>query len=218
MSDPRRIRQLRLGGLFGVASPLVYITMWLVAGAIRPGYDPVSQAISELAEQGSSTKPAMTVGFIAFGLAAFPFAVAVRRLFGSTALYWTAVVCGLGTIGAALFPCSPGCPGPGSTVTDTGHMLFATVGYAALMACPLLAGRITWQRPGWRGYTAASLGIGVVATAGLVVWALGLGGPYGGALQRSFNTLADVWWIGTGVICWRVAAREESAAAGRETR
>ena len=46
-----------------------------------------------------------------------------------------------------------------------------------------------------------------LGSLGLLVWALGLAGPdWGGGLQRAFNTLADVWWAGLGVVLLRRGA------------
>lgn len=192
----------RLGAWAGIVGPVAYVAIWALAGALRPGYDPVSQAISELAEIGAATRPAMTLAFVVFGLTALPFAAAVRGgLPGDTRPVAAAiVVCGLATVGAGLFPCTQGCPGPGSSISDTGHAITATVGYLTLMAAPLLTARLLWNAgPPWQALARWSLAVGVVGSVAMLAWTLGLFGAAGGAGQRAFNTLADLWWAATGV-------------------
>lgn len=204
-----------VGGWCGIVGPVLYVGAWAVAGAVTEGYSPVRDAISELGALGAPTRAAMSAGFVVFGLLALPFAAALADTLPGRArgVRTATVVCGLATIGAAVFPCSPGCPGPGSTPTDTGHSVVATVGYLALMATPLLTARATWRRPGWHPVALASAAAGVLGTLGMVAWALGLGGDAGGLLQRGFNTLVDVWWVAAGVLLVRRGTGRGTATA-----
>jgi hypothetical membrane protein len=198
----------RLGGAAGVVGPVAYVAAWAVLGARADGYDPVSQAISELAALGAPTAGPMNAAFAAFGALAVPFAVALARALpgdGRPAAA-AAAVCGLATVGAAALPCSPGCPGPGTTATDTGHAVVATVGYLALMATPLLAG-VALRRsgdPAARTAGTASIAVALLGTALMALWALGAMGQAGGAGQRAFNTLADAWWAAAGAALLRL--------------
>lgn len=195
-------RRIVLGGWAGIVGPVAYVAIWAMAGMVTPDYDPVSQAISELGAVGAPTRGAMSTGFVVFGLLALPFAVALRRGLpgdGRPAAA-SAVVCGLATVGAAVFPCTAGCPGPGATMTDTGHSVVAVVGYLALMATPLLVARQLRGQDRWRGFARWSLACGLVGSALMAAWALGLFGAAGGAAQRTFNTLADVWWASAGLV------------------
>ncbi|MGI9015772.1 MAG: DUF998 domain-containing protein [Euzebya sp.] len=191
----------RAGAWLGIAGPVAYVLTWAVLGAIRPGYDPPSQAISELAEMGSATGPYMSAAFVVFGLAAIPFAVALRSSLPgpATDVMWAVTGCGLMTMAAAFFPCSPGCPGAGSSLSDNGHAVTATIGYLALMAAPLLTGRALLTHRTNRRFAWWSMVAGGVGSVAMLVWALGLFGDAGGAGQRGFNTLADLWWASAGV-------------------
>lgn len=204
-------RTLRLiGGLSGIVAPAVYVATWAVLGATRAGYDPVSQAISELGEQGAATAPGMSAGFVAFGVLAVPFALALRRTLPGDALApaAAAVICGVTTVGAAMFPCSPGCPGIGASATDTGHALTAVTGYLALMATPLLTGCVLWTAGGaWQIFARWSVAAGAVGAVLMLLWALEVFGTAGGAAQRIFNTLADVWWLSAGLVVLRPPRR-----------
>ena len=206
MTRPRHPIATRVAGWLGLVGPLVYVATWAVAGATRDGYSPLRDAISQLAEVGASTSIPMNTAFVIFGLTALPFAPAVTRTLpgAGPALTWAIAVAGLGTIGAAVFPCTTGCPGPGASLTDTGHTVTATIGYAALALAPLLAGRAVRHQSGWGGYATASIVIGMVGSVGLVAWAANAGGAtHSGLLQRTFNTLLDAWWAGTAVVVLR---------------
>jgi hypothetical protein len=206
-----------VGGWLGILGPVVYVGTWAVLGALREGYDPVRQAISELGEVGAATQPAMSGAFIAFGLAALPFALALRRTLPGNArpVAVAAAICGLATFGAAFLPCTATCPGPGTTFTDTGHSVVAIVGYLALMATPLLAGRLLLAHgPRWRTFALWSLAAGGLGSAMMLAWALGWFGAAGGAGQRAFNTLADVWWATAGLVILRSYPRLKAPHSG----
>ncbi|CAN5384612.1 hypothetical protein BH23ACT9_BH23ACT9_05200 [soil metagenome] len=196
----------RVGAWAGIIGPTAFVATWAIAGALRPGYDPTSQAISELAEIGAATRPWMTAAFVVFGLTSLPFAVSLARVLPGDArpVAIAVAVCGLMTIGAGVFPCSPGCPGAGSSPTDDGHAVTATAGYLALMAAPLLTGRLLWSAgPSWRRFAWWSLAAGAIGALAMLLWALGVFGTAGGAGQRGFNTLADVWWATAGWVALR---------------
>lgn len=217
MSTVSLPRPVRLGAWSAVVGPVVYVATWALAGALRDGYSPTRDAISELGELGASTAPAMTAAFVLFGLSALPFARVADRLPGAgRALQAAIVVTGLATAGAGVFPCSAGCPGPGSSFTDNGHAIVATVGYIALMACPLLSGRAA-IRAGARWFGWASVVLGTIGAIGMTAWVLGLAGDaYGGLLQRGFNTVADVWWVSAGVVLLAGQVRDRSTPAGND--
>ena len=70
-----RLRLLALGGVIG---PLTFIGCWAIAGAVTDGYSPIDDAISDLAAVDASTRVAMTVGFVVFGLGLIAFGFALR--------------------------------------------------------------------------------------------------------------------------------------------
>ncbi len=138
---------LRRAGLFcGLLAPLLWAAAIFLAGELRPGFDHVSQYISELGERDSSTGTFMRFGgFIASGIlivghAAAFYATAARisdrpRL----ALLVAALIAvdGLGRIGAGIFSCEPGCAAP-EVLSQRLHGLSATSAFLALAAAALL--------------------------------------------------------------------------------
>ncbi|HEX9969095.1 MAG TPA: DUF998 domain-containing protein [Acidimicrobiales bacterium] len=125
----RTNRVLALGGIVG---PLAFVGAWAALGATRAGYDPLRDPISRLAEDGASTRAAMTTGFLVFGVGVPLFGVALRRGLGGQA-GTAAVATGLATIGVAALPLGRG--------VDLEHGVAATAGYVTLAAVPLLASR-----------------------------------------------------------------------------
>lgn len=178
----------------GIAGPAAFVSAWLVGGVSTRGYSPVDDAISRLAAVGASTRPLMTAGFVAFGVAVPVYSAALRVSVPGPA--WKAALgTGLATLGIALFPLDV------SSTIDNVHAAVATLGYVTLAATPLLAAR-PLAAAGYRRAAEASVAVGVGAglcLAGTVV------GPAHGLLQRLGLTLGDAWLVTSAV--WMLSGR-----------
>ncbi len=166
----------------GIAGPGVFVAAWLVGGAIRRGYSPIDDAISQLAAVGTPGRSLMTAGFVGFGVGVPIYAMALRRSVPGPA-WGTAVATGLATLGVAAVPLGA------SSTTDTAHAGLAALAYVALAATPLLAAgplRASGRRPA----AAASVATGVTTALCLAATTLG---PAHGLLQRAGLTLGDAW-------------------------
>lgn len=181
----------------GIAGPLAFILSWVVAGMMRDGYDPVTEAISRLAETGAPQRWIVTAGMIAFGVATLIF---VRGPAGDTSpsTRWFLVIAGFSSFAVAAFPCTAGCPGLGSTAVDTAHVIAAGVHYVALTNAPL---SIWAARRGERGYPRFCLIIGGAAGIALLCQAVSIGPN--GLMQRIGLSLNDAWMIATAVMLSR---------------
>jgi hypothetical membrane protein len=160
----------------------------------------VSDAISELAAVGASTRWIMTAGFVVFGTAV--------PLYGWLALRaalpgrrWIAlVVTGLATLGVAAVPLGRG--------TDGLHGAFATLGYVSLALAPALAS-VELRRHDRAGAAAWSL----VAAGGAAVCLLAtLPGPAHGLFQRLGLAFGDAWILATAVVLLRSGSLLDRAA------
>ena len=186
----------RVRATAGIVGPVAFISAWVIAGALRDGYDPVIQAISRLAESGAPNRWIVTAGMITFGVSALVFASVMKQFTKPGAFFM--VVAGLSSFGVAAFPCTSGCPGIGSTFFDTAHVVVAGIHYVALTNAPLA---IWWERRTGR-YALFCL---VMATAtGLALTAQALGIGPNGLMQRTGITLSDVWMITTAVLLMRL--------------
>lgn len=146
-----------------------------MAGLLRTSYDPVTDAISRLAELGTENRWIVTSGMVAFGIGAIAFA---PRLGGraTVALF----LAGVASFSVAAFPCTEGCPGNGS-FTDVAHVIAAGAFYIAFVATALLV----------EPRRTSDVVTAVVAAVALALHASGLGPN--GLLQRVGLTLLDAW-------------------------
>jgi hypothetical protein len=182
---------------FGLVAVVAYVGGWVVAGLLREGYDPRDRAISELFELGApwGSRAWLVVGLALSGVAFLVLAPALHRALPGSGRLGPVLVAlaGVGTLGVLAAPCTPGCPGFGSSTTDTWHVLTAGLGYSALATAPLaFAWRLRRTTPWLARWSAILGGVGsalfLVHVAGLVPTATGL-------QQRTFNTIADAWYV-----------------------
>lgn len=201
--------------VFAVIGVVAYVATWAVLGAVREGYDPLHQAISQLFELGAPAWQQRTLAgvLLVTGVALLPVGPVLDRTLPGTGRLGPAlaVLAGAGTAAVAFFPCTAGCPGFGTTTTDTMHVLLAGGGYIGLVTAPVA---FAWRLrdTAWRDLALAGLVLGGVATVGFLTRNLGLE-VYGGLQQRIFNTLADAWYVVAAV----VVLRRRQVVASRST-
>ncbi|MEO6123830.1 MAG: DUF998 domain-containing protein [Ilumatobacteraceae bacterium] len=172
----------------GILGPAAFIGAWATGAFVTNDLSPIDDAISRLAAIGANTRPLMTAGFVAFGVALPVYGKALRRAVSGPA-WIAAVATGLSTIGVALAPLDH------SSAVDTLHATFAGLGYLTLAATPLLAAKPLRRA----GHTAlAGLGVVAGAVAGASL-ALSLSGLPTGFFQRLGLTAGDVWIVTSAV-------------------
>lgn len=173
-----------------MAGPAAFVGAWVVGGLLRaPEYSPVSQAISQLARSGTSTRPLMTTGFIAFGVLMPVYARELGAALASPGTRAAVTASGLATLAVAALPLSRA---EGQAI-DTWHAVAAGTGYLAQVAAPLLGGR-RLARPGARAASYAVSGVALACLVGSIA-APGVTG----LLQRTGLTLVDTWFVGLAV-------------------
>ncbi len=146
-------------------------------------YSPVDDAISDLAAVDASTRVAMTIGFVLFGVGVIAFGFALLEVFEGGA--WVAAfVTGGCTIGVAATPL-------GGWSDDAVHATFAGLGYAAIVALPLLAAPAL-ERTGRSREARFSVLTGVISAACLVASTFG---TVHGLWQRLGLTAGDAWIV-----------------------
>lgn len=182
-----------------VAGVALYVGTWFLLGLVAPApYDPLQDAISELFDLGAPAwqRWALTVVLGTTGFALLPIGFVLDRLLpghGRSGV-WLTTVAGLGTLLVAFFPCTAGCPGVGTTTTDTMHVLTAGGGYVGLVTAPLAWAWRLRDTP-QRRLAVLGLVLGGIATIGFVTRnVIGID-AYGGLQQRVFNTAADAWFV-----------------------
>lgn len=177
----------RLGAVCGIAAPTAFVAGWIVNGLRTEGYDPLTDAISQLARVGAPTRPLMTACFVAFGVLAPVWAPVVARELRAPALRPVVTFAGLATVAVAALPLTREGGGTG----DLLHAVAAGTGYVAMATTPLVAA-VALRRSGHTGAAYASLTVGLVSLGALV------GTPlvdYSGGLQRLGLTVVDAWHV-----------------------
>ena len=174
----------------GVLGPAAFVGAWVGAGLLRPGYDPVQEAISQLAREGTAHRLVMTAGFVAFGVLVPVYARALGARLG-TGTQAAATVAGLGTLAVAALPLSAA----GGQTADRWHAAAAAVAYAGQVGAPLLGARGLGRLvPGSRAPSYAVAGGALVCLAGSVP-----DSSVSGLLQRAGLTVVDLWYAAVAV-------------------
>ena len=179
-------RYAALGGVVGVAG---FVGAWVVCGSLRVGYDPVHDAISQLAASDTQHRRWMTAGFVVFGVGVAVYSWALRGALRGPS-WAAALVTALATLGVAAAPLGS---------LDTAHHVAALTGYVALAATPLLAAPAL-QAGGRARAARASVVCGVLTACLLTASILD---PWHGATQRAGLLVTDVWIVVTAVTMWR---------------
>lgn len=183
----RMVSSRRTAALCGIAGPAAFVGGWLVNGLRTEGYDPLSEAISQLAREGAPTRLAMTSCFVAFGVLVPVWAGTLARELDAPALRPVVTVAGLSTLAVAAIPLSRD---PGGT-QDLLHAIAAGTGYLAMALTPLVAAAAL-RRSGRTTAAAACLAVGAVS-AGALVGTLLVDGS--GGFQRLGLTAVDGWHV-----------------------
>lgn len=201
----------RFGIWCGIVSPLLWLSLIGIAGAMRPEFNPVTHYISELGERGSSTEYLTRIAAFGFtGLLYVCFAAALPPTFGGGWRSWLAAgligLDGLGRMGAGVFACDPGCNG--LSMNQEIHRLFATLGFVsgilAAIAWGIIVRRHAWL-PGLGGY---SVGSGVLALIFLLLMAWA-GNPVNapGLFEHLASAVLSLWILVFAVCLMRLPAR-----------
>lgn len=139
--------------------------MLITLGLFRPGYNHVTQIMSELGEVGAPNAIIMnTAGFILLGLLMISFAFGLDRGIsegeGSKIGPALVAVSGAWLVLLGIFPCDPGCVN--ESFVGITHEVFAIMHAFAMIFAPLAIAQRLKKDSRWQGYLYYSLATGVV--------------------------------------------------------
>ncbi len=210
------MRILRLFSLGGLAGPLLFILAVILSAALRPGYDHVSQLISELGEAGGSTAQLMTyLGFYPMGILTLLFSVscfaAIRRNLLSLAGAVLVGFAGLAVIVAGIFPCDVGCAMEDPSTDQILHTAAAMGAFLAMIAASILWSLRFRTLDNWRGLWVYSLVTGIVAFVLYVAFFLLSESQIAGLVQRLLVLVLFIWLMVFSIRLWSTweASRQE---------
>jgi hypothetical membrane protein len=191
----------------GVVGPVVFTTVFLVLGAVRPGYEPLRHQVSYLSLGDGGW--IQTASFLVTGVLVLAFAIGLRRRLtggvGAIGIPVAVGFAGAGLVFAGLFPTMPAFGYPPGTpngfptaipLSAYVHVAGAIAFFCGLIAAPLLMARRfrRTEEPGWAALSfAATIAILVFFTASS---ADPSGQPFVPALAGLFQRLAILAGLG----------------------
>lgn len=217
------MRILRLFSLGGLAGPLLFILAVILSAALRPGYDHVSQLISELGETGGSTAQLMTyLGFYPTGILILLFSVscfaAIRRNLLSLAGAVLVAFASLAIILAGIFPCDVGCAMEDPSTDQILHTAAAMGAFLAMIVASILWSLRFRTLDHWRGLWIYSLVTGMVAFVLLVAFVMLSESQIAGLVQKLLVLVLFIWLMVFAARLWSTweASRQEMTTASRQ--
>jgi len=139
--------------LLGIASPPLAVVIVFVAGALTPGYDPMSRTVSRLAVPGMAAAAAVDMSIALIALTCFGLAFGLTR--GATLGRIALAVSGGALFGAAIVHLDPSSAGATAL-----HRLASALAVVGLTVAPLALAR---------AYGPVSFAVGVAELAMLVI-------------------------------------------------
>ena len=170
----------------GIIAPILYLSLAIIGGLLRPGYSHITHSVSELLVVGAPNKPLMDTMLIIYGVLMTLYPIGIHRGInegkGSKVGPALLVVAGVLTLITVFFPQDPG----GEPVTFAGTMHIALV--IPMVVLSLVALLAFWRRLKndslWAGYDRYSLVTFIVGITLGVISVILIDSPYMGLLER----------------------------------
>lgn len=198
MSKNRTLPEInqRMLAICGIVGPIVYTIVMIAIGLLQPGYNHLTQFMSELGEVGGPNATIMnTAGFMLLGLFIIAFAFGLHRGIneGKGSKIGPALIAmsGAGWIAVGLFQVDPN----SLDISFTGmlHVSGAMIVGLGFSIAPFAIARRSRNDHRWVSYRPYSLATGILtAILGLVFIFVGIEG-YMGALQRIVTGVPLLW-------------------------
>ena len=199
MKPALQSRLVTVSAAAGVIGPTLFVIFSIALGSQLPGYNPLTQTISELGATNAPTMELQALNFAILGILTVIFAIGLdthNRRFASTSFLLG--VYGLGTLLVAGLPCDPGCSFKGTSLVQIAHSLDALVSFVVIAIAPLFFSRSSKTVPSWTKTSVRSLRVAMVSipllVAYLAITVLALS-SYTGLVQRIFLGLLLAWML-----------------------
>ena len=187
------IRHIAFG--CGVLSLLVLAAATIAGGMAYPGYDHLTQYISELGATGAPTSQAVSLAFMVSGSLLAAFWLLCAGLFPRSVLsilgFGLSALNGVGLLLGGVFRCDFECSTADLSPAAVLHDVFGGVGYLCGIAGVFLLGIASRGWPQGRGLFGLSLICGIPAA--LAIWLIHPDFERYGAAQRIVEIALAVW-------------------------
>lgn len=185
----------------GLLSLLVLAAAALAAPFAYPGYDHLTQYISELGATGAPTGRAVSLAFMVSGALLTAFWLLCAALFPRGLLsilgFGLGALNGVGLFLGGVFRCDFGCSTADLSPAAVLHDVFGGVGYLSGIAGVFVVGVAARGWPQGRGLFGLSLICGI--PAGLAIWLIQPAFEWYGAAQRVVEIALAVWTLAVAV-------------------
>ncbi len=203
----------KLLAVCGITGSILFLIVVTLLGILQPGYNAITQFLSELGAVGAPYATVMDANFIVSGILIVAFAIGLNRGMGeegSSKIGSALVVSSAaGLVGAGIFSCDPGCPALGGSFSQGMHNLVSLPQFIGAMLAPLIISR-SLKEGVLQGYRTYSVLTGTVLLGTFLVLFLGLGLgflPWLGAVQRFFFVMWFLWIVIIAIKLVRISSR-----------
>jgi len=187
------IRHIAFG--CGVLSLLVLAAATIAGGMAYPGYDHLTQYISELGATGAPTSAGVSLAFIVSGALLTVFWLLCAVLFPRSLLsvigFGLSALNGVGLVLGGVFRCDFECSTADLSPAALLHDVFGGIGYLCGIAGVFVVGFAARGWPQGRGLFGLSLICGIPAA--LAIWLIHPAFEWYGAAQRIVEIALAVW-------------------------
>ena len=192
------MNQFKILGICGMLSPLLYTVMWVIAGALVPGYNHIQNDVSSLYAVDAYRRWFFQGFFIAASVLLLVFYFGLHRgLDGGNGSFVAPLLfiisASLGVIVSCFFPLDAG----GELATWRGRMhliLIATSGVVLIPAMILLFFRLRFTE-GWEGFAVFSLVSAPVTLILVIVMGTFTGSRYMGLVERFMVSAYQIYYF-----------------------
>jgi hypothetical membrane protein len=189
------IRHIAFG--CGVLSLLVLAAATIAGGMAYPGYDHLTQYISELGATGAPTSQGVSLAFMVSGALLVAFWLLCAGLFPRSVLsiigFGLSVLNGVGLLLGGVFRCDFECATADLSPAAVLHDVFGGVGYLCGIAGVFLVGIASRRWPQGRGLFGLGLICGIPAA--LAIWLIHPAFEWYGAAQRVVEIALAGWTV-----------------------
>ncbi|MFQ6089751.1 MAG: DUF998 domain-containing protein [Candidatus Methanofastidiosia archaeon] len=172
----------------GIVGPIIYAIVLTVLGMMWPGYNPISQFMSELGAVDAPHGIIMnTFGFSLLGIFIILFGFSLYRGISkhiiATICAILIIIAGIFMFAVGFFPCDPGCNNV--TLIGKGHIITSTIPAIVMPLAILIIAYPLRKDSNWQSYWwLLSLMLGIVAVILSPLTMFPIFAPVGGLVQR----------------------------------
>lgn len=192
----------------GLLAPIMFAALVVLGSYLRPGYNQVSQYLSDLGSGSDATATIQRINFFLTGVLTLAFVLGLDRTQRHNTYFKAGIlllgIFGTTTLGVGVFSCDHGCPVPGTSLSQLAHNLLTAIGFVSVSLAPILIARGFGNTTMSKLFTRYSEATTAASWILLIVFLFGAVppgplSPWLGVIQRLF--LAVPWlWIGVTAI------------------